>query len=175
MCWAPAHGIHVRTDNGKANNMLYETNLVKRIKMSIARSLAVICITMCMSFSSLATAQSVTVRLVNGRNGKPVVKTRVGISFPEQPGKAALELITNRQGEVMFEATGARVFGVSPVLYVNCGDQSPGAPQPKYSVKEVLGTGVLTRNNCGHLNPEPLRGRLLYFVRPVSGWELFKN
>jgi hypothetical protein len=36
-------------------------------------------------------------------------------------------------------------------------------------------TGLLTWNDYGRLNAEPLQGRLLYFVRPATWWEMFEN
>jgi hypothetical protein len=58
---------------------------------------------------------------------------------------------------------------------VTCGEQPVGAPWRNYSVAEILSTGLLTQNDCGHRHYEPLRGKLLYFVRRATLWELFKN
>jgi len=119
--------------------------------------------------------QPVTVQIVNGRNGKPMAKVRVYIGFDDLRGRQPLDLTTNRQGEIQFEADGAQTFQVHPVGTVACGEQPIGAPYRNYSVAEVFKSGLLTQNDCGHGHYEPLRGRLLYFVRPARWWELFKN
>jgi hypothetical protein len=125
-------------------------------------------------FNGIALAQSVVVQILNGRNGKPVSKVRVWVSFDDPRGKQPIDLKTDRQGEVQFETNGAKTFQVSPVGVVDCREQQFTAPID-YSVNEILKTGIVTRNDCGHSNPEPSHGRLIYIVRPATWWELFKN
>ena len=126
-------------------------------------------------FTGAAQGQSVIVQLINGRNGKPMAKVRVYIVLGDPTQRQLLDLTTSRQGVVQFDTNGARTFQVRPVGEVTCGEQPVGAPNVDYSVEQILKNGVLTQNECGHSNAEPLRGRLLYFVRPASWWELFKN
>jgi hypothetical protein len=125
---------------------------------------------------STANAQSVTVQFLNGRNGKPIANgVRIWVYFNNETGRHILELHSDRQGEVKFDPTGAKTFQVSPVGYIPCGEQPVGSSPRDYAIDEVLKTGLLTQNNCGRINAEPLRGKLLYFVRPATWWELFKN
>jgi hypothetical protein len=127
-------------------------------------------------FGSPANAQSVTVQFLNGRNGKPIAKgVPIGVYFNNETGRHILDLRSDRQGEVQFDADGAKTFQVGPVGYVPCGEQPAGSPQRDYAIDEILKTGLITRNNCGRIAAEPLRGRLSYFVRPATWWELFKN
>jgi len=127
-------------------------------------------------FSGSATAQSVTVQFLKGRSGKPTRKgERVSVYFITENHRRFLDLRTDKQGTVQFDADGAETFEVTAVGYIACGEQPIGAPAHKYPVSEILKNGLLTQNNCGHLNSEPIRGRLLYFVRPATWWELFKN
>jgi hypothetical protein len=125
-------------------------------------------------FNGIALAESVVVQILNGRNGKPISKIRVWVSFDDKRGKELLDLKTDRQGEVQFETNGAKIFRVSPVGVVDCREQKFTTPID-YSIEEILKTGMVTRNDCGHSNPEPSRGRLMYIVRPATSWELFKN
>lgn len=123
-----------------------------------------------------ATAQLVSVQFINGRNGKAVKKgERVWVYFDNGKGRQILDLHTDSQRAVQFDAGGATTFQVSAVGFVPCGEQPVGVPARNYSIEDVLKHGLLTKNDCGHLNAEPLRGKLLYFVRPATGWELFKN
>lgn len=123
-----------------------------------------------------AHAELVTVLFLRGRNGKPVSKgVRVWVHFNNGTGKHILDLHTDQHGEIQFEPDNAITFQVSPVGYIACGEQPLGSPVRDYPVGDILKTGLLTRNDCGRLDVEPLKGRLLYFVRPASWWELFKN
>jgi hypothetical protein len=130
---------------------------------------------MCILLGGMAWGQPVTVRIINGRNGKPLPKVRVYIGFDDLKGRQSLDLTTDAQGELQFEANGAKTIQVHPVGEVTCGEQPVGAPYRNYSIEEILKDGLLTKNDCSHISAEPLRGKLLYFVRPATGWELFKN
>jgi hypothetical protein len=144
------------------------TKLILRLRQILSLALVV------GIFNGIALAQSVVVQIFNGRNGKPIPKIRVWVSFDDKRGKEPLDLKTDRQGEVQFETNGAKTFQMSPVGVVDCREQQFTAPLD-YSIEEILKTGIVTRNDCGHSNPEPSRGRLIYVVRPATWWELFKN
>ncbi len=118
---------------------------------------------------------TVVVQFMNGRSGKPMAKFKVYIGFDNLKARKPLVLTTDRQGKVEFETDGAKTFQVHPVALIPCGEQPKGAPYRDYSVSEILRAGLVTRNNCGRTKAEPLPGRLLYFARPASWWELFKN
>jgi hypothetical protein len=156
-------------------------NLVQRSSHWLNRKLytALAAVLMLMSvtlFGSLAAAQQVTVQFLKGRSGKPIRKgERISVYFVTENRRRILDLHTDKQGTVQFDADGAETFEVTAVGYIACGEQPIGAPAHKYPVSEILKSGLLTQNNCGHLNSEPIRGRLQYFVRPASWWELFKG
>ncbi len=126
-------------------------------------------------FSPKLTAQVVVVQLLNGKTGKPISNNRMIVLFPSETSRQSLDLTTNRDGEIRFESFGERMFRVTPMFQVACGEQVLGGPQAAYSVDEILKNGMVTKNTCGHLNVETIRGRLLYFVRPIHWWELFKQ
>lgn len=122
-----------------------------------------------------ALAQKVTVQIIDGRSGKPMSKIRVYIAFDAPNPQQTLDLRTNRQGEVQFEAAPeAKTFQVHAVGVVLCGEQPIGAPWRNYPIDEIMKSGLLTQNNCGLGNYEPLRGRLSYFARRASWWEWLK-
>jgi len=127
------------------------------------------------ALSGAACCQTVTVQIINGRNGKPISKVRVYIAFDDLKSRAPLDLNTNQQGIIQFETNGAKTFQVHPVGEVTCGEQPIGTPHRNYSIEEILKNGILTQNNCGNPTVEAPRGRLVYFVRRATGWELFKN
>ncbi len=144
------------------------TKLILRLRQILSLALMV------GIFNGTASTQSVAVQILNGWNGKPISKIRVWVSFDYQRGKEPLDLKTDRQGQVQFETHGAKTFQVSPVGVVDCREQQFTTPID-YSINEILNTGIVTRNDCGHFNPGPSHGRLIYIVRPATWWELFKN
>ncbi len=132
-----------------------------------------------MAASSLA-AQSVTVQVLNGKNGKPVGPgKRVYVAFQGTVTRNILNLHTDDQGKVEFDVEGAKTFRVVPTEYATCGEQAFDAPLKDYSVDEVLNDGLVTRNLCESNNgvafdDRPQPGKLLYFVKRET-WESYKN
>ena len=125
--------------------------------------------------SSALAAQTVVVQLVNGRNDKAVGKGEaVHVVFNTGAIRHLLNLHTNAQGEVEFDAQGATEFKVMPVEYAPC-DQPSSAVQAVYSVAEVTNDGLVTFNDCAQLSRQPVPGRLIYFVKPDSRWERTKK
>jgi hypothetical protein len=120
-------------------------------------------------------AQTVVVQLLNGRNGKPIAKARVYIILGDPKDQQLQSIFTNAEGELQFEAGGAKTFQVRPVGEVSCGEQPIGVPIRDYSIDRIMDSGLVTKNDCGSQVLEPRRGRLLYIVRPATWWELFKN
>lgn len=127
-------------------------------------------------FSIPAAAQLVSVMFVNGRSGKPIKKgTRVWVYFNDKRGRENFDLHTGNDGSVRFDVNGAGTFQVSAVGFIPCGEQPVGTPARDYPVSEILERGLLTKNECGNMVFEARQGRLIYFVRPASWWELFKG
>ena len=130
-------------------------------------------LTIC-TFAPATVGQTVTVRLINGRNGKPLSRVKTAIGFDNDKNRQFIILYSDLNGELHFEADQSRTIYVHPIGVIDCGEQPVGAPDPNYSIAEILKNGLLTRNNCGKGNYEPLRGKLLYFGRRASWWEMFK-
>jgi hypothetical protein len=124
---------------------------------------------------SPAAAQNVVVKLLDGQNRKPRLRFRVYIALGDARAQPLLDLKTDRDGEVHFNAAGVATFQVRPVGVVACGEQPIGSPARDYSVADVLTHGIVTKNECGSFRPEPLRGQLIYFVRSATSLELFRN
>lgn len=123
------------------------------------------------ALSPLGSAQSIMVQVLNGKNGKPVREgTAVRIVFANSPDRRTLGLHTDRQGEVEFDAEGAKDFQISATGYAACKEQRAATAPTNYSVDEILDTGSRSGNHCGQAYPETQPGRLLYFVKPEAGW-----
>lgn len=125
--------------------------------------------------SSIASAQPIVVKLLNGKNRKAQSHIRVYIVLGDPKAGHTLDLKTDREGTIQFEAGDIKTFQVRPVGEVACGEQPIGSPNRDYSVDETVKKGIVTANDCGHFAPEPIRGQLIYLVRPASWSELFHN
>ena len=125
--------------------------------------------------NSVASAQPIIVKVLNGKNRKPQSKIRVYIVLGDPKAGHTLDLKTDREGAIQFEAGDIKTFQVRPVGEVACGEQPIGSPTRDYSVEETAKSGIVTANDCGHFTPEPIRGQLTYLVRPAGVSELFRN
>ena len=125
--------------------------------------------------SSVASAQSIVVKVLSGKNRKPQSHIRVYVVLGDPKAGHTLDLKTDREGAIHFEAGDTKTFQVRPVGEVACGEQPIGSPNRDYSVEETVKSGIVTANDCGHFAPEPVRGQLIYLVRPASLSELFHN
>jgi hypothetical protein len=158
-----------------------------------------------LAFGSCRTAlrgQTVEIKLVNGKTGRPIpgacVNVWVGnerkaaLAVPtDEDGVAQLRL-TDKDGEVDIQNRwrGCGDFGtIDPVvkyhdsLRINAGYVLCQSPAPGYSwlatmdlsMREVLGHGIATANTCGKAAAPPKPGEVIVFVRPLSWWEKLKR
>jgi hypothetical protein len=124
----------------------------------------------------VAVAQSVVVQTLDGRSGKPVKKgTVIQVAFPDEAVHRLLGLHTDRLGEVEFDTEGAKDFQVGAVGYISCREGSSQAQPEKYSVEEVLQSGIVGPNHCGQAITQPQAGRLILYVKPEGLWDKVKN
>ena len=153
------------------------------------------------SFGKGAHAQSIRIKLVNGRNGRPMAGTHVNVwvgkerkwamVIPTDKDGVASLVLTDKEGEVnvpRVDGDGSHVV-VNPVVkydddlginapYVLC---QPGTPDYSWlairhiSTKQVVGQGVVTPNACGMATASQTPGEITVFVRPLSWWEKFKT
>jgi hypothetical protein len=127
-------------------------------------------------FNAAATVtQTVTVQMLNGKNGRPIAKAKIYISFPDEPARKTLQLTTDSRGEIQFEVNGSNTFQVHQIGYATC-DEQPGGTQPRsYPIDTILNTGLVSANECGHIHVQPERGRLVFFVRHGTWAEWLKE
>jgi len=86
-----------------------------------------------------------------------------------------LTLHANRQGEVDFDAEGAKSFWVGAVGYASCSEKRVGSLPEDYLINDIVQTGSLSSNDCGQINSQVQPGRLLYFVKREGWAERFNN
>lgn len=126
-------------------------------------------------WSGAASAQTVIVKLLNGKSGKPISRIRVYIVLGDPKDQKLFDPKTDQQGKVQFEAKDLKTFQLRAIGTVTCGEQPIGAPGRDYPTDEVLKTGIVTANDCGSRKFEPIHGQLTYIARPATWLELFKN
>ncbi len=153
------------------------------------------------SLGNGAHAQSIRIKLVNGRNGRPIAGTHVNvwvgkerkwaIVIPTDKDGVASLVVTEKEGEVNVPRVGGDGSHVviDPVVkydddleinapYVLC---QPGTPDYSWLAirhiltKQVVGQGIVMPNACGKATASQTPGEVVIFVRPLSWWEKFKT
>jgi hypothetical protein len=155
-------------------------------------------------FGSLFTmsAQTLEIKLMDGRNGHPIANTCVNVWIgderkdpltipPDSNGTARLRLTSNYaeiKTDDSWKACGD--FGViNPVVqykdlfkvnvgYVVCephGTDFSWLEVKKLSTREVVQQGFVTANTCGKPTASPAPGQVTMFVRPLNFWEKLKQ
>jgi len=147
-------------------------------------------------------AQTIEIKLVNGRNGAPMSDACVNLwagtereeamAIPTDKNGVARLRLTEKDSEINIQShwKGCGEFGVvNPVvkyndsLRINAGYVLCQSRKSDYSwlairdfsTKEVLQRGVVTANTCGKATASPKPGEVIIFVRPLSWWEKLKQ
>jgi hypothetical protein len=153
---------------------------------------AVVLVGMFLSGGTTLSAQTVQIKLVNGRSGLPIsggfVNVWVGnerknaIPIPANSDGIALLRLTDKDSEV-------DIHDRNPVLkynddlrinvgYVLChigGSNYSWLAIKDFSMREVLDHGIVAANMCGKATALPKPGQVILFVRPLSWWEKMKQ
>ena len=148
-------------------------------------------------------AQTLEIKLVDGRNGRPMVgassyvnvwvgtERRVAIVIPTDGNGVARMQLTSKASEVNIpnsQNNGSIVVN-HPIVkydeilqinnpYVLCG---PGGSNyswlglENFSMKEILDHGYASANTCGKVTVSPEPGQVVLFVRPLTFWEKMKQ
>jgi hypothetical protein len=124
-----------------------------------------------------AESNRIIIRLLNGKNGNPIRgeipniwlgnPARVTSSQTDSKGEIALDIGKARPREIRFRGN----------YYVDCrGKTQRELPQNiKYSIDEILATGVVSENDCGKSRVSPTPGVLVLYLRPmtfIENWNL---
>jgi hypothetical protein len=116
-------------------------------------------------------SQTLTIRMLNGKSGKPLGNRFIAVEFQNSPQKSMIYI--NKQGigdlEIPPGATAfsliapAKKLGANQAAYIVCGLFGQFIP-----VKDVLEHGYVPQNECSsslHLTAAP--GELLYLITPL--------
>jgi hypothetical protein len=148
-------------------------------------------------------AQTLEIKLVDGRNGRPMVgassyvnvwvgrKRKEAIAIPtDDKGVARLQLTPNPNEVNIPNSTGhGTIVEKHPVVkydesfrinapYVLCGSGDGNQSWfelKNFSTKEVLDHGYASANTCGKATVSPQPGQVVLFVKPLTFWEKMKQ
>ena len=148
-------------------------------------------------------AQTIEIKLVDGRNGHPMVGTssyvnvwvggerKEAIAIPtDEKGVARLQLTMNpsevnipdskNNGSIVVDhpiVKYAESFRINaPYVLCGAGGRSYSWLELKnFSTKEVLDHGYASSNTCGKAAASPQPGQVILFVRPLTFWEKMKQ
>jgi hypothetical protein len=148
-------------------------------------------------------AQTIEIKLVDGRNGHPMVgaSSHVNVWVGGEP-KETIVIPTHEKGVARLQLTlnpsevnipnsknnGSIVID-HPVVkydesfrinapYVLCepgGGHYSWLELKNFSTKEVLDHGYVSANTCGKVTVSPQPGQVVLFVRPLTFWEKIKQ
>lgn len=154
------------------------------------------------SYGTALHAQTIRIKLVNGRTGRSEAGTCVNVWVGNER-KSALAIPTDNDGVASLRLTDKDAeidtanqwkacgnFGViKPVVkyassirinagYVLCQVRQPDHTWlaiQSFPTNEVFQSGVVTANVCGKAKASPEPGEVVLFVRPLSWWEKLKE
>ena len=120
-------------------------------------------------------AQEIRIRVLDGRNGHPIGDERVNVLFDAE--RSARLVSTDRSGVAVVNVGSDQVdqIRITGDNYVPCQPHPKDSPFLSYSAKEVLRSGVASLNLCGKIEVSPKPGELIFFVRPRSFLERFRQ
>ena len=150
-----------------------------------------------------AYAQTIRIKLLNGRNGRPLAHScinlwvghgRVDASaiVTNKEGVASLQL-TTRAAEIntahwpssctkglegrepVFKYASSVRINVGYVVCVPRGSNYSWLATMNFSTKRIFQSGIVMPNACGKARASPKPGEIILFVRPLTLWEKLKE
>lgn len=148
-------------------------------------------------------AQTIEIKLVDGRNGRPMVRSSSYVNvWVGRERKEAIAIPTNEKGVARLELTlhpsevnipnskdDGSIVVDHPVVkyeesfrinapYVLCGAGGSNyswLELKNFSTREILDHGYASANSCGKVTVSPQPGEVILFVRPLTFWEKLKQ
>jgi hypothetical protein len=121
--------------------------------------------------------KTITIRLLDGRNGKPIRTDEVQI-WIDQDQRHVLTVHAAPNGVATVEIpTGVSAVYVTArrdgwYMYRCDADESNHSA---YSLEEIMKSGTVAANRCSHKTVAAESGRLTVFLRPLTFWDKMKS
>jgi hypothetical protein len=120
------------------------------------------------------TASQITIKVVDGQNGKPLKSTTVDVWFGKKALPPPTQVTTTNDGNAFLAVPDP----IETIVIVGQGVGDCRAGKRKsflegnvYSVRDILRTGVVAQNTCGKARNQTTPGVLVFYVRPLHWWE----
>jgi hypothetical protein len=119
-------------------------------------------------------AGQITIKVVNGHNGKLLKGTTVDVWFGTKAYPPATQVTTTNDGTAFLQVPDS----IETIVIVGQGVGDCRAGYRKnyiegnvYHIQDILRTGVVAQNTCGKARNQPTPGVLVFYVRPLHWWE----
>lgn len=126
-------------------------------------------------------AQVIYVHVVDGRNGHPIPNERpIVFVYTDRGSDSVFTISAGKDGvaELDLGKTPADFVQVSANHTIDCRPgpkHATGRATTKYSMKDILQTGIATENTCGKIKLSPKPGEVIFFVRPMNWFERLES
>ena len=112
----------------------------------------------------------ILIRLLNGKNGRPINHEGLAIVLGENPQK---DFRTDSKGELIVDLSNSHSRDIRAWMftyYVDC--RSNGdikiAGELRYSLDEIASKGIVAENDCSKIHTIPTPGVLVLYMRPMT-------
>jgi hypothetical protein len=121
-------------------------------------------------------AQTIHIRIVNGKNGRPIKNETLRVWTTRNHVDADL-WPTDATGSVLLKVDGNAQIALDENLNASCRTLPANQQsfQLLYSVAEILNKGISTDNTCGTVRVAAKAGELILFERPFTLMEKVKG
>lgn len=121
------------------------------------------------------TGQTITVRLLNGKNGKPITDREFNIWLGDR-GNVLRNTDSNGEIKMYIADVTPRTIRVLPDFRFDCRSKQDfgRGDRIEYSLDEILSRGVVSQNLCGSAESRLYPGVLIIFVRPRTFMEKWR-
>jgi len=118
----------------------------------------------------VARDQTIRIRLIDGRNGRPLSKEHLQVRVGRKPGRPQ-SLPTDSAGVALLHVAGSSdSIDVRTYNYLDCRPNFDAGVRPTYSVEVILKSGAVGQNSCGNATAQPAPGELVLFARTHHHW-----
>lgn len=127
---------------------------------------------------SPAEAGQITIKVINGHNGKPLKGTTVDVWFGRKASPPPTQVRTTNEGNASLlvpESVETIVIAGQRVGDCRAGNPKSYIEGNVYRIQDILRTGVVAQNKCGKARNQPTHGVLVFYVRPLHWWEKMRD
>jgi hypothetical protein len=127
-------------------------------------------------FSPSALCQTITLKAVNGKNGKPLPKQRLLVFAGSTPDEVrfhrySYDLTTNVAGVATLVVDHVDIKRIQ--VWADFQHLCQSTPNLRsYGLSEIVATGLSTPNDCGSFSDNVVPGQLVIFARPRTRREI---